>query len=432
MSGTAPHPAEAEPRPASPPARLGRRSAMSNLVAQGAALGVVSLASLIIARLGGAAVLGEYTLLRVLPWLVGVVTSCGLPIASSYFLGARSDDRALRPTLATLAGLSGLVTIGVWAALTPVLHGLLFERVPFALVVVIGFTGITQLWTVWAKACCQGSADLRGANLIIVCEELMFLPAYGIALGLGLSGIQAVVAGMVAGGTAATLIALARLVRAGFLRGWGRPSLPLARSVLSYGARGQLGNLLWLVNLRLDFLILGAMAGPATLGIYAVASKFAELMRLPATALNYVLYPRFTRENPRAAWLDARRLLKRACLLTVAGTPVLAVLSVVALPLLFGTEFKPAVLPACLLLLGLSVEGAAAVGSAYLWGAGRPGANSLAMGAGVVLTIGFDLLLIPAHGAPGAAVASSIAYLGTAALLTAFTLTPLRQRIGVR
>ena len=195
MSGAAPHPAPAGARPASPPVRLGRRSAMSNLVAQGSALGIVSLASLIIARIGGAAVLGEYTLLRVLPWLVGVVTSCGLPIASSYFLGARGDDRALRPTLAALAGLSALVTVGVWAALTPVLHGLLFEHVPFTLVVVIGFTGITQLWTVWAKACCQGTADLRGANLIIVGEELMFLPAYGIALGLGLGGIHAVVAG---------------------------------------------------------------------------------------------------------------------------------------------------------------------------------------------------------------------------------------------
>ncbi|HET6875918.1 MAG TPA: polysaccharide biosynthesis C-terminal domain-containing protein [Jatrophihabitans sp.] len=400
---------------------LGRRTAVSNLVAQGTALGVVSLASLIVARTGGAAVLGEYTLLRVLPWLVGVVTSAGLPIASSYFLGARGGDRALRPTLAALAAASGVLTVGVWMALVPVLHVVLLDRVPSALLVVIGITGVTQLWTVWAKACCQGAADIRGANLIIVCEELMFLPAYGAALAVGLRDIEAVVAGMVGGGIAATLIAFGWLVRTGFLRGWSRPEVPLARSVLGYGARGQLGNLLWLVNLRLDFLILGALAGPATLGVYAVASKFAELMRLPATALNYVLYPRFTRQEPLSAWLDARRLLKRACVFTIAGAPVLAALSVVALPLLFGSRFDSAVLPACLLLVGLSVEGAAAVGSAYLWGSGRPGANSVAMGVGVVLTVVFDLLLIPSHGAPGAAVASSIAYLGTAGLLTVLT-----------
>lgn len=188
--------------------------------------------------------------------------------------------------------------------------------------------------------------------------------------------------------------------------------------MLGFGARGQLGNLLWLVNLRLDFLLLGVLAGPATLGVYAVASKFAELMRLPATALNYVLYPRFTRALPAVASRDARHLLGRACLVSMAATPLLAGLSIVALPLLFGKEFQPAVVPACLLLVGLAVEGAAAVASAYLWGAGRPGANSVGMGVGVVITIALDLLLIPRYGASGAAIASSAAYLATAGVLS--------------
>ena len=33
------------------------------------------------------------------------------------------------------------------------------------------------------------------------------------------------------------------------------------------------------------------MAGPAVLGTYAVASKYAELLRLPGTALTWVFYP---------------------------------------------------------------------------------------------------------------------------------------------
>ncbi|MFD0331480.1 lipopolysaccharide biosynthesis protein [Streptacidiphilus monticola] len=197
---------------------------------------------------------------------------------------------------------------------------------------------------------------MRGANLVIVCEELLFLPAYGIALGLGLRGIDAVVAGILGGGVAATLTALVRLAVTGFGRGWGRPSRTAAKEVLQYGARGQLGNLLMLVNLRLDFVILGALAGPAVLGVYAVASKFAELMRLPATALNYVLYPRFARQEPRQAGEDARRLLPRALAVTVALTPVIGLCSVFALPLLYGREFRSAVLPACILLVGLAVE----------------------------------------------------------------------------
>jgi len=103
---------------------------------------------------------------------------------------------------------------------------------------------------------------------------------------------------------------------------------------------------------------------------------------------------------------------------SMAATPLLAGLSIVALPLLFGKDFQPAVVPACLLLVGLAVEGAAAVASAYLWGAGRPGANSVGMGVGVVITIALDLLLIPRYGASGAAIASSAAYLATAGVLS--------------
>jgi len=397
---------------------LGRRSAAVNLVAQGASLGAVSVASLIVARTGGAAVLGDYALLRVLPWLTGLVLSCGLPAASTYFLGAQGRGATLRPTLAALALTGAIAGTAVWLGLVAALHRLFFLDVPEGLLILVGATVITQLWTVWAKACCQGSADMWGANLIIVCEELMFLPAYGLALAFGLRGIEAIIAGMVAGGVCATAIGVGRMAVQGYFRGWGAPSPRLAKSVLGFGARGQLGNLLWLVNLRLDFLLLGVLAGPATLGVYAVASKFAELMRLPATALNYVLYPRFTRALPAVASRDARHLLGRACLVSMAATPLLAGLSIVALPLLFGQEFQPAVVPACLLLVGLAVEGAAAVASAYLWGAGRPGANSVGMGVGVVITIALDLLLIPRYGASGAAIASSAAYLATAGVLS--------------
>jgi O-antigen/teichoic acid export membrane protein len=157
------------------------------------------------------------------------------------------------------------------------------------------------------------------------------------------------------------------------------------------------------------------------LGVYAVASKFAELMRLPATACNYVLYPRFSRSARDVADAEARRLLPRALVLTAAATPLMALGAVVVLPLLYGEAFAGAVLPTCVLLVGLTVEGAAAVASAYLWGIGRPGANSAAMAAGVLVTVVLDVLLIPRHGAMGAAIASSSAYLVTTAVLVVLT-----------
>ena len=114
-------------------------------------------------------------------------------------------------------------------------------------------------------------------------------------LTVGYKGITSVIIALIASGSLAMLTGLVRLRQRGFFTGWGRPSTALAKKIAAFGGRGQLGNMLWLMNLRFDFILLGALAGPAVLGIYAVASKFAELMRLLPTALNYVLYPRFAR-----------------------------------------------------------------------------------------------------------------------------------------
>ena len=53
--------------------------------------------------------------------------------------------------------------------------------------------------------------------------------------------------------------------------------------------------------------------------------------------------------------------------------------------------------------------------TAFLYADGRPGLNSVAAGAGVVVTVVLDLVLIPRLGVRGAAIASTAAYLTTSA-----------------
>jgi lipopolysaccharide/colanic/teichoic acid biosynthesis glycosyltransferase/O-antigen/teichoic acid export membrane protein len=405
------------------------RASVTNLGAQGAALASVSVASLMVARTGGPTVVGEYALVRVLPWLFGVVLSCGLPTASAFFLaGQDAGNNRLRPTLAVMTMAGAAIGTLAWLACAQPFHALFFKLLPVRLVVVLAVLVITQLGTVTAKACCQGSGDIAGANLVIVAEELWFVFVYPAVLFLrGNHGIATVILALIISGTLAALTGLVRLAQRGFFAGWGKPSTALARRVAAFGARGQLGNMLWLMNLRFDFILLGALAGPAVLGIYAVASKFAELMRLVPTAINYVLYPRFARIGPERATAEARKLLPRAAALTLAMTPFLAVASLVALPILYGAAFRGAVLPAEVITIGLSIEGAAAVASAYLLGSGRPGLNSVGMGVGAIITVTLDIILIPRYGAMGGAVTSAVTYLAST-----ITLTFLASRVARR
>jgi Na+-driven multidrug efflux pump len=62
----------------------------------------------------------------------------------------------------------------------------------------------------------------------------------------------------------------------------------------------------------------------------------------------------------------------------------------------------------------------------FLYGTGRPGLNSLAMGVGLAITVILDVLLIPPFGAAGAAVASAAAYTSTSLALIWFFMSVTR------
>src|SRR5207237_970086 len=135
----------------------------------------------------------------------------------------------------------------------------------------------------------------------------------------------------------------------------------LGRSGLPAGDRRpacrQLGTLLLLLNLRLDFAILGALAGAAPLGAYALASRFAELLRLLPVSVFWVFYPRYARAGRTVAAPQARAMIPRLGLLSLAVAIPLAPAAAAFFPWIFGSAFQVAVLPAQILLVGLVAEG---------------------------------------------------------------------------
>lgn len=400
--------------------RLGRwrQKVFANMGARVLALGSLALATLIVARTGGPSAVGVYALLRVLPGLVGVLVSAGLPGAVAYFLaGGARDDRRLTWTIVSMAVLGGVVGTALWAIGSPFLVRAFFPNLSVGLVAFAGLTVLSQLLVATSKSCSQGRDDLRGANVIFVLEEFMFLPAYGLIWALGGRGYPAMIAGLLLADVATAAWASLRLRRRGFFEHAEHPSFALGRTIAGYGIRAQIGGVISLMNLRLDFLILDVMAGPAVLGTYALASKYAELLKIPPLALTYVLYPRFSKGGFRAAVVQARAVLAKAGLLTLLFAVPLWVAAGFILPTIYGKVFESSVLPARIIILGLATEGVAGVVTGFLYGIGRPGLNSIAMGAGLGITLVLDLMLIPQYGAVGAATASAVTYAATTLVL---------------
>jgi O-antigen/teichoic acid export membrane protein len=389
---------------------------VGNVAARLGALGALAVATVLVARAGGPSLVGAFTLLRVLPGLAGVLAAAGLPGAAPYFLASHADDPRLRPTLVMLTWVGACAAGLGWLVLTPVLYRVFFHTWRYELVMAASFAAFSQLFVAVGKALLQGSGDMRGANVAIVAEEAAYLPVYIALLPSG-HGVGTLLLALVAADVMVACGIAERLRRSGFFRGWGRMDLRLARDVTWYGARGQVGGLLTLLNLRFDVAILGALAGPAVLGVYAIATKYVDLLRLPGLAVNYVLYPRFARARPGDARARTRAMLPAAAGLNALAAIPLALAAGVLLPAVYGRAFHGAVVPAWILLVGAIGAGVTGLIGAYLYGIGKPGLNSMAIGVGVVVALVGDLLLIPRHGAVGAATASSVSSLVTVGVL---------------
>jgi O-antigen/teichoic acid export membrane protein len=399
----------------------GRRNPIAtNLVARLGAITSLLLVSLLVARIAGPAGVGTLVLLRVLPWLVGLLLGSGLYGAAPYFLSGpgRAEPR-YRSTLVAIAVAAGVAGTVLWVAAAPVFGPRLFPQLSTGLVALAGVMVLSQALESTAMACCQGFDDLAGANRLIFLEEFVFLPGFGLLLLVGTEPYLAMVIALLVGDLTTSALGAARLARRGYFTGSGRPSLPLAREVAGYGFRAQLGTIALLVNARLDFALVGALIGPASLGIYAVATRYAELLRLPALAMNYVLFPAYARDGGAVATERVRALLPRIGWVPAAVAVPMALAAPVVLPLFFGRPFSAAVLPAWVLLGGLAVGGIIGVIGAYLSGVGRPGLYSASLAAGLPVTVVLDLLLIPPFGVTGAAVASTAAYFVTTGVLLA-------------
>ncbi|MHC5117714.1 MAG: oligosaccharide flippase family protein [Planctomycetota bacterium] len=198
---------------------------------------------------------------------------------------------------------------------------------------------------------------------------------------------------------------------------WVSPSWQSLKEMFHYGLRYYVGKISNQVNFQLGTLILAFFATQEQIGIFAVASQVTARAMLVPDALATVLMPRVAGDQTGKRELVAQcaRLVWLVC-----GV-LLVVLAVFARPIVtvvFSPKFIDAAVLIQILAVGTLVRCGSKIFVPYLLGIDRPGVASMSVLVGMITNVALLWWLLPRMGLPGAAVAMSIGYGVSSAILT--------------
>lgn len=381
----------------------------------GAGVGIIN--GILIARLLGPALKGDYAFIVLLPATAIVLVQLGLPHAFGYFaargqtLGIVGKSVLLTAVLSAVAIAGALVLLPLIGEAFPSGIGLLqvalaFTVLPLALNVTFT-TGI-----VLGRKAVRWYAAVNSAYPIATTVLLAVILG-----GFGPSVNGALVVYLIA----ATIQSVGFAVGARHAAAANSPAEPVSyRELFGYGLTYYPASIAGFFSYRADiYLIAFLIADPsASIGYYTLAVGLAEMVFFFPRAVSALFFPHVA-GAPRE---ESNRQVAMVCRITIIVTSMVAVSLVPAAAVLIGVllpAFGPSFPPLLLLLPGVVSLSASSVLGGFVTGIGRPGIHSFGNVISFVVNIIANLILIPVFGIVGAAAASLISYSLSALLLTA-------------
>src|SRR5439155_4102644 len=213
----------------------------------------------------------------------------------------------------------------------------------------------------------------------------------------------------ISGQTAAMVLAFAAVWHQLHPR-W-EPSWTEFKTSMGYGLRDYPGGVADFTTLRLDQLMLGAMASNVAIGLYVIAVRLSEVTTLAANAIADALMPEVAaaraRDKAEMLWATSFRVTIYMQVLLLVPLWISAPF---VLKFLFGESFIPATAAFRWLLLAAAAWGWGSIAISGLRGFGYPGLSTMARFSAAIVTAAALLILLPRLGIDGAAIASLIGY----------------------
>jgi O-antigen/teichoic acid export membrane protein len=396
--------------PARSVAAMGAHTLVSRLVIYASAF----VASVLVARGLGPAGNGRYAVAMTIGTIAAVVASLGFEQAQAKAWSRGEHSRAVLwgaaiPVAAIAGTACALLALGVWGLGS----GGSFSGLGLAgaVVIVAALVPVRVLVSLARGLLVVGGQIERSNRALVAGDIARTLGIVALALAGALS-VEAVL------GTFWLTMLVALTLHAAALGRPQRPPPALVSGQLVAGATLSPYFVFLFLNLRLDVLLLAALAGAHAVGVYAVAVMFAELVLFVTDAINAGVRERQWGPADADSLAVTAAAARMSLLISLLAVPVLMVAAPVAIAVLFGDAFAGATDALWALLPAAVAMGWWRALSPGLVRFGRPlAANAVALAA-LAVNVGLCVALIGPLGIAGAALASLGSYAVGALLAT--------------
>lgn len=339
--------------------------------------------------------------------LVFALLGLGVAPATVYFVGRRelTAQQALEAGLSVTIFATAVAAVGVGLLALADANGLDLGGVPYWLAV-LAVPAVVQVRSVESALRALGRFGAMNAlDLIVPAVLVAGWLAVDLTIGLTISRAVAV-------WSFAFLPAI--VVGYALIGSAGWPARPAGRSVLAkivpFGLQGQFGNLVQLLNYRLDSYLVLLFANASGVGLYSVGVSLSEGLWFIANSVALVFLTNLTSSDEDYATQMTPLVCRNTLLVTTGACVAAALVSPVIIPIVFGASFHDAVLPFIWLMPGTVALAGTKVLAAYVFSRGKPMLNGWIALVALVITISVDFVLIPLFDVSGAAAGASIGY----------------------
>lgn len=379
------------------------------------ALGMV--AAIVVARVLGPEGKGAYALVILFPTMLTLIGDLGLGIANVYFGSSkryRWADLASNSLISAL-GL-GIILAVIFLASFLVLQPTFLKDISSGWMLVAVLVVPLSLLTTYFQSILLGQNRIRDYNLVSLAQAGTYLMLIlFLILGLGGGVFSAILAW--ASAFIVTAIFSILLVRKSTAIGFIFHPLIFKDSV-KFGVKGYLGNLVQFSNYRLDMFLIAFFMNVTSVGYYSIAVTMAEVLWYFPGAVGTIIYARTPILSAEDANASTPRICRNTLFLTILAALVMFALGKPIIALFFGSAFLPALKPFWILLPGVVALSIDMVLGNEITGRGKPLIGTIVAGVSLIVNIPMNIILIPRMGIAGAALASTVAYVVDAIVVT--------------